>query len=135
MTVPRPQTSVSRHPQYGLGWSAVAKAIAAAVPPNEIDGVWLFPPVRKEEREWGVAVVSCCAETERRRIFTGSYMMIVRGRERGQERITVEEVGEGPTAVIQEVIRGVQERAGETDSPVEISPDLWYGAEDDESAT
>lgn len=132
MTTSRPQTTVSRHPQFGVGWKSVAKAVAAVVPPSEIEGIWLFHPVRKEEHEWGVAVVSSCADSGRRRIFTASYMSTVRGRSKGQEKIAVEEVGESPPAVVQEVVRGVQERSGETYSAVEISRDLWYGAEDDE---
>ena len=99
---------------------------------GEIDGIWLFPPVRREEREWGVAVVSRWADGERRRIYTASYMLIVRGRERGQGKVVVEEVGEGPIAVVSEVIRGVQQRAGETEPPVEISSELWYGVPDSE---
>jgi hypothetical protein len=59
-------------------------------------------------------------------------MLIVRGRERGQGKVAVEEVGEGPKAVVSEVIRGVQERAGETEPPVEISPELWYGVPETE---
>jgi hypothetical protein len=53
-------------------------------------------------------------------------MLVMRGRERGQGKIAVEEVGESPLSVVQEVIRGVQERAGETEPPIEISPGLWY---------
>jgi hypothetical protein len=115
-----------RSPGLGLGWGQTAQRVAEHMSPGEIDGIWLFPPVRREEREWGVAVVSRRADGERRRIYTASYMFIVRGRERGQGRVAVEEVGEGPKAVVSEVIRGVQERAGETEPPVEISPELWY---------
>ncbi len=110
----------------GIGWMRAADSLADAVPPIEIEGIWLFPPVRREEREWGVAVVSRRAENDRRRIYTVSYMLVMRGRERGQGKIAVEEVGESPLSVVQEVIRGVQERAGETEPPIEISPGLWY---------
>jgi hypothetical protein len=116
-----------------------ADSLADAVPPIEIEGIWLFPPVRREEREWGVAVVSRRAENDRRRIYTVSYMLIVRGRERGQGKVAVEEVGESPVSVVHEVIKGVQDRAGEAEPPIEISPGLWYefkdGAEDDEIET
>jgi hypothetical protein len=57
-------------------------------------------------------------------------MLIVRGRERGQGKVAVEEVGEGPKAVVSQVIRGVRQRAGETEPPVEISPELWYDVPD-----
>ncbi len=121
-----PTIGFLRSPSLGLGWGRAAQRIAEQMPPGEIDGIWLFPPVRREEREWGVAVVSRRADGERRRIYTASYMLIVRGRERGQGRVMVEEVGEGPRAVVPEVIRGVQERTAETEPPVEIAPELWY---------
>ncbi len=39
----------------------------------------------------------------------------------------VDDVGTSPAAVLHEVIRGVQDRAGEPEPPVEIAPELWYG--------
>lgn len=89
--------------------------------------MWLFPPVRREEREWGVAVIACHTDENRQRIFTASYMMIVRGREKGHGKVAIEEVGESPATVLDDVIRGVGERTGEAEPPLEISPDLWYG--------
>ena len=35
-------------------------------------------------------------------------------------------MGESPLSVVHDVIRGVQERAGEAEPPIEISPGLWY---------
>ncbi len=111
----------------GPGWTRVAEALAKRLEPTSIEGIWLFPPVRREEREWGVALVACRSDAERRRIFTASYMIVLRGRKRGHDRIAVEEVGESPPTVLEHVIRGVLHRSGETEPPVEISPDLWYG--------
>jgi hypothetical protein len=118
--------SAVRSAGLGIGWMRTAQSLAEAVPPEEIDGIWLFPPVRREEREWGVAVVSRRSENERRRIYTASYMLIVRGRQRGQGKVVVEEVGESPVDVVHEIIRGVQERAGEAEPPSEIAPRLWF---------
>jgi hypothetical protein len=114
-------------PGIGPGWTRVAEAVAAQVQVDQIDGIWLFPPVRREEREWGVAVISCTTEDLRSRIYTASYMMIVRGRERGHGKVSVEEVGESPATVLEDVIRGVQDRAGEAEPPAEIEPNLWFG--------
>jgi len=97
------------------------------VQPGDIEGIWLFSPVRREEREWGVAVISCRTDDMRRRIFTASYMLIVRGREKGHGKVSVEEVGESPATVLEDVIQGVRDRAGEVDPPVEIAPGLWFG--------
>ncbi|UCG85117.1 MAG: hypothetical protein JSW71_14395 [Gemmatimonadota bacterium] len=115
-----------REPGLGPGWRRASQSLAEVVPPEEVDGIWLFPPVRREEREWGMAVVSRLSEEGRRRIYTASYMLVVRGRERGLGRVAVEEVGESPIAVVHEVIKGVRERAGEAEPPVEISPARWY---------
>jgi hypothetical protein len=119
------------YPGMGLGWARAAQSLAEVVPASEIERIWLFPPVRREEREWGVAVVSRLSDGERRRIYTASYMLIVRGRERGQGKVAIEEVGESPPSVMHDVIQGVQERAGEAEPPVEIAAEMWYPTEDE----
>ena len=113
-------------PGLGPGWTRVAEALTARVQPGDIEGIWLFSPVRREEREWGVAVISCRTDDMRRRIFTASYMLIVRGREKGHGKVSVEEVGESPATVLEDVIQGVRDRAGEVEPPVEIAPGLWF---------
>ncbi|MGD2136045.1 MAG: hypothetical protein PVF27_07795 [Gemmatimonadales bacterium] len=118
MSVPRPV--------YGVGWGRLAGAVAEAVPVDAIDGIWLFRPVRNDDREWGTAVITCRTETERLRVYTASYLVVVRGRERRQGKLTVEEVGASPSAVLDDVLQGVRERAGETESPVPIAPSDWY---------
>jgi len=112
----------------------VAAAVADAMPPAEIARIWLFAPVRREEREWGTAVVARRSEGERVRVYTASYSLVIRGRERGQGKVALLEVAESPAAVVDEVIRGVQERAGETEPPVEVAPGVWFGEEHDEPA-
>jgi len=121
---------VTRGSGLGLGWTKVVEAVAEAVPTASIDRIWLFAPVRRDEREWGTAVVSCRTEEERRRVFTASYLMVVRGRERGRGKVTVEEVGVSPPEVVHEVIAGVQERAGEASPPAEIPPTQWFADDD-----
>ena len=126
---PPPATRGALSPGLGLGWTRVAQAVEAEVPPHSIDGIWLFAPVRREWREWGTAVITCRLDSERRRIYTARYWLTIRGRERGEGRVLVEQVGESPAVVLHEVIAGVQERAGETEPPVEVSPELWYPPE------
>jgi hypothetical protein len=110
----------------------VAQAVAEEISPDSIDGIWLFAPVRREWREWGTAVVTCRLDSERRRIYTARYWLTIRGRERGQGRVVVEQVGESPAVVLHEVIAGVQERSGETEPPVEIAPELWFPPESED---
>lgn len=123
---------VARGNGIGLGWTRVAQSVAERIPRDLIDRIWLFSPVRREEREWGTAVVSCRMDDGRSRIFTASYLMVVRGRERGQGRVTIEEVGESPPDVVQDVLAGVQERAGEPEPPTEIAPEDWFPPEAEE---
>lgn len=131
-TAARPHAAPS--PGLGLGWTRVARAVSEVVPREEIVRIWLFAPVRREEREWGTAVVARRAEGDRLRVYTASYVLAVRGRERGQGRVSVVEVGESPSAVVDQVIRGVPERAGEPSPPVEIDAGVWFGEEHDEPA-
>ena len=53
----------------GSGWDRLAQAVAEVLPPDEVDGVWIFTPLRRENREWGTAVLSR-VDGERRRIYT-----------------------------------------------------------------
>lgn len=115
----------------GPGWRRVAQAIAGQVPVSEIERIWLFPPVRQEDREWGTAVVARRTSPGRLRVYTGSYGLVVRGRERGQGHVTVEDVGETPDEILPDVIRGVQERAGGDDFPDEIPPTAWFPSDDE----
>lgn len=117
-------------PGLGLGWRRVADAVAQAIPVAEIERIWLFPPVRRDEREWGTAVVARRVRGDRVRVYTASYLLVVRGRERGQAQVSVEDVGETPDDVVAVVIRGVQERAREDEPPVEIAPALWWEEHD-----
>jgi hypothetical protein len=128
------RVGITRPPQSGVGWLKVATSLAEIVPPEDIESIWLFAPLRHEDREWGTAVVARRAEGGRRRIYTASYVIAVGGPERGQHKIAVEEVGEGPEGILHEVIAGVQERAGELEPPLEIPAETWYGDAGDEPA-
>jgi hypothetical protein len=112
----------------GPGWVRLATELAKVVPPLEVQGVWVFPAVRREEREWGTAVVARRTEGDRVRVYTARYAQVVRGREKGQGRVEIDEVAECPRDVIFEVLKGVQERMAETELPVEISPSVWYAS-------
>ena len=112
----------------GPGWLRVARELATQIPVPELQGIWVFPAVRRDDQEWGTAVVARRGEGGRIRIYTARYMQVVRGRERGQGRVAIEEVAASPLAVVYEVLKGVQERMAETEAPVEISPSVWYGA-------
>jgi len=131
---PVPPVTPAEGDAPGYGWRRVATAVAARVPIGEIERIWLFRPVRQEAREWGTAVVARRVGPGRLRVYTGSYGLVIRGRERGQGQVIVEEVGETPEGVLPDVIRGVQERAGEGEYPDEITPAAWFASDDESSA-
>jgi hypothetical protein len=102
--------------------------VAAQVPPAEIETLFVFPPFKRDGREWGTAVVTRRAIDQgvRLRVYTAKYMLVVRGKERGNCRLVVEEVGLSPAEVLDEVMRATVERTGEAEPPVTLSPAAWY---------
>jgi hypothetical protein len=115
-------------PGRGPGWAKLAEALAQRVSPAEIETIYLFRPWKREGREWGTAVVACRAPDagERLRVYTGRYMLIVRGKERGQSRIEIEETGLSPAEVIDRVMQAAAERLGDPEPPVAMGRSVWY---------
>jgi hypothetical protein len=98
------------------------------VPPAAIETIYLFRPWKREGREWGTAVVACRVPDgrSRLRVYTARYMLIVRGKERGQARIEVEETALSPAEVIARVMQAAADRTGDPDPPVALGPAVWY---------
>ena len=119
----------------GRGWTRVAEAVGEKVPAADIARIWVFSPIRREDREWGTAVVARRADAERVVIYTARYVLVTRGKERGQGKVEIDEVGESPFPVASDVIHGVQERLGEGEPPTEVDPETWFGDRDDEPAS
>jgi hypothetical protein len=113
----------------GDGWQRLARAVAAEVPPAEVDGVWVFRSIRQESKEWGTAIVSRI-EGDRRRIYTARYVHTIKGKERGKWSAVLEEVGSGPVEALDELIRGVEKRADE-EMPTPVPPGDWFPGESD----
>ena len=109
----------------GLGWSRLAQAVAATVPPAEVDAVWIFTPLRREGREWGTAVLSR-VEGDRRRIYTARYMLAIKGKERGKFDSWVEEVGSGPMEALDRLLHEAHRRIDDEQPPVSIPPETWF---------
>lgn len=115
-------------PGRGPGWAKLAEAVAQRVPPSEIETIYLFRPWKREGREWGTAVIARRAPEGggRLRVYTARYMLIVRGKERGQIRIEVEETALSPADVIARVTQVAAERTGDPEPPVAVGPAVWY---------
>lgn len=111
----------------GPGWTRLAEAVAATIPVTEIDGVWVFTPLRHEGREWGTAVLSR-VDGDRRRIYTARYSLAVKGKERGRFEASVEEVGSGPLEALDRLLADVQKRTDEQ-PPVPVPLESWFPPE------
>ncbi|HXG97737.1 MAG TPA: hypothetical protein VNJ06_11585 [Gemmatimonadales bacterium] len=113
-------------PGKGAGWAKLAAAVEARVPPAEIETLYVFRPIKREGKEWGTAVVTRKAADGRLRVYTAKYMLVVRGKERGQAKIEVVEVALSPAAVLAKVMEAMVDRGGDTEPPVELGPAVWY---------
>jgi hypothetical protein len=109
------------------GWDRLAQAVAPVVPPEEVDAVWVFSPLRRDSREWGTAVISR-VEGERRRIYTARYVLSVKGKERGKFESTILDVGIGPQEVLTRVLHEAQRRIDDEHPPISVPPESWFSA-------
>ncbi|HUF36208.1 MAG TPA: hypothetical protein VMN37_09670 [Gemmatimonadales bacterium] len=112
-------------PGAGAGWGRLALAVAETLPPAEVDGVWVFSPIRHEGREWGTAVLSR-VDGDRRRIYTARYMLAIKGKERGKFECAVQEVGSGPVEALARLVQEAQRRIDDEHPPVPVPPDAWF---------
>jgi hypothetical protein len=122
VTVPK-----GREAAPASGWERLAQTVADVLPPAEVDGVWVFSPVRREDKEWGTAVVSR-VDGERRRIYTAGYVLALKGKERGKFESTIIEVGSGPTEALARVLQDAQRRTDDEHPPFSVSPDVWFSS-------
>jgi len=102
--------------------------VEAEMPPAEIAALYLFRPIKREGREWGTAVVTRKTGdgAGRLRVYTAKYMLIVRGKDRGQAKVELKEVGLSPAEVLAQVMQAAADRTGDPEPPVEVSPGTWY---------
>lgn len=113
-------------PGQGPGWTQLATAVAAKVPPGEIETIYVFRPLKREGREWGTAVVTRRSGEERLRVYTARYMLILRGKERGRWKGDVEEVALTPAEVLAQVMEAAGDRTGDPEPPVVVERSAWY---------
>ncbi len=113
-------------PGQGAGWAKLAAAVETHVPPGEIETIYVFQPIKRAGKEWGTAVVTRKSGDGRLRVYTARYMLVVRGKERGQSKIEVEEVALSTAEVLAKVMQATVDRGGDTEPPVELGPAVWY---------
>ena len=124
MSAPLPSVNGS-----DVGWTRLAQAVAEIVPPDQIDGVWTFAPLRREGREWGTAVLSRL-DGERRRIYTARYVLAIKGKERGKFEATIQEVGSGPVDALTRLVQEAQKRIDDEHPPLSVEPAAWFATSD-----
>jgi hypothetical protein len=123
MTMPRDRQATAS----GSGWERLAQAVSEVLPPAEVDGVWIFAPVRREEREWGTAVLSR-VDGDRRRIYTAGYVLVVKGKQRGKFESTIQELGSGPMDALARVLQEAQRRIDDEHPPSSVAPEAWFSS-------
>jgi hypothetical protein len=109
----------------GPGWRRLVAGIVGEVPRAEIDAVWVFPVIRRNGREWGTAVLTR-VDGERRRIYTARYMLVLKGKERGQYEWAMEEVGSGPADALAPLLQDVHKRTDDEHPPIPLRVDEWF---------
>lgn len=112
-------------PGEGPHWERLAAWITERLPVTGIDGVWVFRVLRREQREFGTAVLST-VDGDRRIIHTARYVATVKGKQRGGFEAHLEEVGSGPLDALHELLALVPDRADDEDPPVAVAVERWF---------
>jgi hypothetical protein len=112
-------------PGEGERWQRLAEWLRTQVAAEEVDGIWVFRVVRRDQREFGTAVLSLVTG-DRRRIVTARYVALIKGRERGGFSTQIEEVGSGPLEALHELLAMVPVRADDEDPPAAVDIALWF---------
>jgi len=109
----------------GEGWTRLAESVRPQLPTEEVDGIWVFKPIRHDGRDFGTAIISRI-DGDRRRIYTASYIHTVKGKTRGQFESAVAEVGSGPVEALAELLALVPKRAEDEEPPVPVPVERWF---------
>lgn len=112
-------------PGEGERWERLAEWLRDQVAVEEVDGIWVFRVVRREQREFGTAVLSL-VNGDRRRILTATYIATIKGKERGGFETELREVGSGPLEALHELLALVPIRADDEDPPAAVEPSRWF---------
>src|ERR1019366_71020 len=106
-------------------WERLAAWLREQVPVDGVDGVWVFRVLRRDQREFGTAVLSRI-DGGRRRIYTATYVAQVKGKQRGSFEPHLDEVGSGPLEALQELLALGPVRADNEEPPTPVDVALWF---------
>jgi hypothetical protein len=113
-------------------------AIAEQVPPERVDEVRVFRPIRQGGQETGVAVVAVepdspanefeSTSVSRHIVYSARYRLLLKGPDRGRWEATVTAEADAPLAAVEAVVRGVLRRAGEDEEPERLTGETFRRA-------
>ena len=115
-------------PGEGPHWERLALWVREQIPIDGVDGVWVFRVLRRDQKEFGTAVLSR-VEGDRRRIYTATYTATIKGKQRGGFESQLTEVGSGPLEALQELLALVPVRADDEEPPVPVAVARWFPPE------
>ena len=118
-----PQTPMG--PGEGPHWERLALWVREQMPASEVDGVWVFRVLRRDQKEFGTAVLSRVSG-ERRRIYTATYSATIKGKQRGGFEPQLIEVGSGPLEALEELLALVPVRADDEEPPLPVEVSRWF---------
>ena len=114
-----------RGPGEGPHWEQLAAWLRDQLPVEAIDGIWVFRVLRRDQREFGTAVLSV-VDGQRRRIHTATYVARIKGKQRGAFAAEMDEVGSGPLEALQELLALVPVRADDEEPPTPVDVARWF---------
>lgn len=103
------------------------REISEQLPMDRIEELHLFSSIRQGGKESAIAVVALRPEVQeegsdaRRTVYRARYRLALKGQERGKWEMDITEEADAPTATVEEVVRGVMERAGDAEEPERLS--------------
>lgn len=125
-----PMTDAPAHPpadpaHFGEAVAKLLDAVAARMPPEEVDAVWVFPGVKRDNREHGAAVVTRRLGAGRHLVYRARYVLQLSGQERGKTTFEIVETAEAPAEMLPRVIEGVRRRADEAGDAEPVDLGHW----------
>lgn len=114
-------------------------AIGERVPPERVEEVRLFRPIRQGGQETGAAVVAVEPEAPadgsdagngfaRHIVYSARYRLVLKGPERGRWEASVTAEADAPIATVEAVVRGVLRRSGEDEDPERLTGEMFREA-------
>ena len=88
----------------------VLSRMSKQLKPDNMETIWIFPPMINKRKEWGLIAASCYADGTSRSLYTGRYFA---QRESGKLSLDVEisEEGKAPVDSLTRVMVGVVRRS------------------------